>query len=136
MKTLPLTLLLFMPPARAGVPPPCGETETLIEVEGTFLPSLVNIFNNTGNGSYGVSSVDFFGSFVETENGVWQGCLPKADCFITEIRFDEPSDAGSITIKQDDKVMEDRSIFSEFNANKIFVEFGDCIPTCEEVSLL
>lgn len=134
MKSIPFALLLAS--VAASIPPPCDNaTETIVEIEGTFVPGLVYIFQNTGNDIYGLSNQNLFLDFVES-NGVWQGCLPRDACFMAEVWINESTELDSITFKQDGKLVDDGSFYSEFDENKLFVEFGDCVLSCDAVSLL
>lgn len=119
----------------AGVVPPCVANETLIEIEGDFARDWVSIYNSTDHENYGYGAGDYVTDFVETENGVLHGCLPKADCFMAVISDD--ADPNNISFKQDGKLVESRFSFPFFleNTTRTFVELGDCVPTCNEVSV-
>jgi hypothetical protein len=129
-------VLLLVSHCGAGIAPPCSnETEVLYQVEGGLLilsPGMIRMYDSTDHENYGKEESNFFNIFVESDNGIWQGCLPKDACFMAEIDEDA-TDADAITFQQNGNVIETNFTFPGYSGSKIrtFVELGECLPVCD-----
>jgi hypothetical protein len=95
------------------------------------------MYDSTDHENYGKEESNFFNIFVESDNGIWQGCLPKDACFMAEIDEDA-TDADAITFQHNGNVIETRFTFPGYSDSKFktFVELGECLPVCDAVRFL
>jgi len=94
-------------------PPTCDdETEALVEVNGDDSSAYITIYKSTNHDSYGRLSQDLFSSFVESENGTWQGCLPVDACFVAVVLpLGESMEEDAITFKYNERPSRQSSLF-------------------------
>jgi hypothetical protein len=95
---------------------------------------MIRMYDSTDHEDYGKDESNVFNSFVESDNGIWQGCFcqKKDACFMAEIDEDA-TDADAITFQQNGNVIETNFTFPGYSGSKIrtFVELGECLPVCD-----